>query len=167
MFKHNFFGLNIYRPLYVPKHTVTKKKGPYHFVLIDVEMEIIWYVMTDFTKLLDCIVLERKMKRNWYTTVRIVFGSNKILEIIAYLNLLYRYMRGQHKVSEVDIFGKIDQEKTRRLIKLGMLVIPLCISLFWYEPKLCKFYFNENMVSTTAKDTIVFQFTSSFGANTC
>lgn len=130
-------------------------------------MEIIWYVMTDFTKLLDCIVLKRKMKRNWYTTVRIVFGSNKILEIIAYLNLLYRYMRGQHKVSEVDIFGKIDQEKTRRLIKLGMLVIPLCISLFWYMPKLCKFYFNENMVSTTAKDTIVFQFTSSFGANTC
>ncbi|XP_078173751.1 protein cornichon homolog 1-like [Carex rostrata] len=41
------------------------------------------------------------------------------------------YMRGQHKVSEVDIFGKIEQEKTRRLIKLGMLVIPLCLSLFW------------------------------------
>lgn len=118
-----------------------KKRGPYHFVLIDVEMVIIWYVMTDFTKLLDCIVLKRKMKRNWYTTVRIGFGSNKILEIIAFLNLLYRYMRGQHKVSEVDIFVKIEQEKTRRLIKLGMLVIPLCLSLFWYEPKLCKFLF--------------------------
>ncbi|KAJ4774680.1 Protein cornichon-like protein 4 [Rhynchospora pubera] len=41
------------------------------------------------------------------------------------------YLQGKHKVSEVDIFGKLNQEKTRRLVKLAMVVVPLCLSLFW------------------------------------
>ncbi|KAJ3692605.1 hypothetical protein LUZ60_011700 [Juncus effusus] len=41
------------------------------------------------------------------------------------------YMQKQHMVHVADIYGMLEKEKTRRLIKLPMLFIPLCLSLFW------------------------------------
>lgn len=55
------------------------------------------------------------------------------LTLMCIILMAFRYNRREYLLDVTEIFNTLNQEKKKRLFKLGYIIILLCLSLFWYE----------------------------------